>query len=138
MGNLEKYALVGVVVAIISYFLATRQTTTQITQPVTEKTTIIQTTPPFYEVPTIPETPEEPMEYGSPEETGAGGYTPIVTSTSDCFMECLNQGYLNGTCMWSSEAPSYATKIIDCYIEGSRHCGNVGQCGCYCWGSYEG
>jgi hypothetical protein len=97
----------------------------------------VPVTYPVYPEPT-PEAPEEPMEYGAPEETGAGGYTPIVMSNSDCFMECLMAGYLNGSCMWASEAPPGATRIIECLIDGSRHCGSVGLCGCYCWGSYEG
>jgi hypothetical protein len=144
MGNLEKYALVGIVGAIIAYFLATRQQPVpvgiqQVVQPTeTQETTTITTTPIPYESaePTI--TPEEPVEYGTPEESGAGGYTPIVMSNNDCFMSCLSAGYLNGSCMWPSEAPGTAAKIIDCLIEGSRHCGNIGQCGCYCWGTYEG
>ncbi len=108
------------------------------TQP--PQTTVVGVPTPVYpETPyTYPLFPEEPMPVETPEESGAGGYTPIVMSSGDCFMKCLESGYVNGNCMWPSEAPDAATKVIDCLIEGSRHCGNLGQCGCYCWGSYEG
>jgi len=49
-----------------------------------------------------------------------------------CENECIHRGYDSGTCRWPSEASDDSINIGSCLIPQSRHCGNKGQCNCYC------
>ncbi|ODS39279.1 MAG: hypothetical protein A7316_05940 [Candidatus Altiarchaeales archaeon WOR_SM1_86-2] len=55
------------------------------------------------------------------------------SSPDDCQSACSKAGYEKGDCKWPTEAkPSYVN-LGSCLIENSRHCGNEGQCNCYCY-----
>jgi len=145
MEDIEKALLAAVGIGVLYLLIRPREIATATPTTHAQIPTIVSyvTSPyPVYsEAPTHPEIPpEEPMEYGVPEENGGGFGTPYpaVESQNDCFMQCLMAGHLNGDCYWPSEAPVGSTQIAWCFIPGSRHCGILGQCGCYCWGSYEG
>jgi len=46
---------------------------------------------------------------------------------------CIDQGWQVGHCMWPEEICEDDVDIsLECYVEGSRHCGNRNQCFCYC------
>ena len=53
-------------------------------------------------------------------------------SLEECNSNCVLNGYVEGSCLWPSEASSDMVDIGDCLIEQSRHCGNPGQCHCFC------
>jgi len=50
-----------------------------------------------------------------------------------CNSECIHRGYEAGECKWPIEAESLDINIGGCLIPQSRHCGNKGQCNCYCY-----
>jgi len=143
MGTTEKVLLAAVGLGVL-YLLTRPQPQVGVSLAQSQQMTPSKQITYPYPIPVPTPTPEipieEPMEYGIPEENGGGfgeAY-PAVESQSDCFMQCLMAGYLNGNCYWPSEAPDGSTQITWCFIPGSRHCGILGQCGCYCWGSYDG
>jgi hypothetical protein len=79
------------------------------------------------------------MNYSIPPHENV---TLIYTSSADCKTACANYlapwgttyHYDNGSCLWASEAQTYMPNPIgQCYVPGNRHCGNVGECSCYCW-----
>ena len=55
-----------------------------------------------------------------------------------CINECIHRGYKTGNCLWPFEAEEgnidneNFLDIGSCVIEQSKHCGNKGQCNCYC------
>lgn len=59
------------------------------------------------------------------------------SSVEDCKSACVEVGYNEGDCKWPMEVePSYII-FGSCLIQNSRHCGNEGQCNCYCWYGYD-
>ncbi len=56
------------------------------------------------------------------------GYWNLKT----CDSECIHRGYDMGTCRWPSEMSEDDIEIGSCLVPNSRHCGNKGQCNCYC------
>ncbi len=59
------------------------------------------------------------------------------SSVEDCKSACIEIGYNEGDCKWPKEAESSYINFGSCLIQNSRHCGNEGQCNCYCWYSYD-
>jgi len=51
-----------------------------------------------------------------------------------CSEECQHRGYETGSCLWPTEKATNHINIGPCFIAQSRHCGNKGQCNCYCSG----
>jgi len=49
-----------------------------------------------------------------------------------CSEECQHRGYETGSCLWPTEKATNHINIGPCFIAQSRHCGNKGQCNCYC------
>ncbi len=49
-----------------------------------------------------------------------------------CIDECQHRAYITGSCKWPVEAEENEKNIGGCFIENSRHCGNLRQCDCYC------
>ena len=49
-----------------------------------------------------------------------------------CEEECIHRGYDKGDCLWDSEVSEENVSIGSCLIPQSKHCGNKGQCDCYC------
>ena len=58
------------------------------------------------------------------------------TSIDQCNSDCTAKGYDEGGCKWPQGIESVKDKEGEslgfCYIENSKHCGNKGQCTCYC------
>lgn len=57
----------------------------------------------------------------------------FFSSITDCQTGCNAVGFDTGACQWPWPLEATGTFLGDCYIEGSRHCGNPEQCDCYCW-----
>lgn len=53
-------------------------------------------------------------------------------NSTTCNSECIHRGYDTGVCRWASEMNEEDVEIGPCLIPNSRHCGNEGQCNCYC------
>ena len=52
-----------------------------------------------------------------------------------CVDECEHRGYETGECLWPREAEDLeggVENIGSCFVAQSKHCGNKGQCNCYC------
>ena len=49
-----------------------------------------------------------------------------------CNDECIHRGYDFGNCYWPNEVNDDYINIGSCLIPQSKHCGNKGQCNCYC------
>ncbi|MEE9406197.1 MAG: hypothetical protein V3V26_02210, partial [Candidatus Aenigmarchaeota archaeon] len=58
-----------------------------------------------------------------------GETSPIL---GECQSQCEGYGYLEGVCVWPTEAEMPGLELWNCTISGSRHCGNEGQCKCFC------
>nr|QNO44572.1 hypothetical protein KKOBALHG_00009 [Methanosarcinales archaeon ANME-2c ERB4]QNO44945.1 hypothetical protein DIMMFDLM_00002 [Methanosarcinales archaeon ANME-2c ERB4]QNO45103.1 hypothetical protein HICMJNBA_00009 [Methanosarcinales archaeon ANME-2c ERB4] len=55
------------------------------------------------------------------------------SSLQDCQSGCVEAGFEKGECKWPTEVePSYFI-LGPCVIPSSKHCGNEGQCNCYCY-----
>ncbi len=49
-----------------------------------------------------------------------------------CNSKCIEEGYDVGHCMWETEICDDDVEKAGCLIPRSIHCGNPGQCNCYC------
>jgi len=58
---------------------------------------------------------------------------PSNWSQESCAEECEHRGYNLGDCLWPTEAGNEYENIGSCLVKNSRHCGNEGQCNCYCY-----
>jgi len=72
---------------------------------------------------------------GVPQEGGQEGLTAAQVNEGildRCQEECEGYGYLEGVCVWPTEVETPALELWGCVLEGTRHCGNEGQCKCFC------
>lgn len=118
MDDLIKYGIMLGGFGLLAYLLLQKQQE-QATKYYyrTEEGNVIVTTEPHPEL--------EPIDYGE--------ITSMFTSNAECQAAARAAGYDDGGCLWPSEAPSDYPNLGPCLIEGSRHCGNEGQCNCYGW-----
>ena len=56
-----------------------------------------------------------------------------VDSQDACRYACKLEDYDGGDCIWPTEAEAEYHDLGPCFVPYSRHCGNPGQCSCYCW-----
>ncbi|MBN1159802.1 MAG: hypothetical protein JXA43_01020 [Candidatus Diapherotrites archaeon] len=75
---------------------------------------------------------KESKQFWAKEITKQDKYDVEFTSLEACQTACVNYGYETGDGLWPSEAEPYFVLIGDLKIEQSKHCGNDGQCYCYC------
>ena len=60
-------------------------------------------------------------------------YFNFAYDADSCERACSLRGAETGGCLWPSEAVTRSLNLGECYIEQSRHCGDRGQCNCYCY-----
>ena len=55
------------------------------------------------------------------------------SSLQDCQSACVEAGFEKGECKWPTEVEQPYFILGPCVIPLSKHCGNGGQCNCYCY-----
>jgi hypothetical protein len=55
------------------------------------------------------------------------------SSLQDCQSACVEAGFEKGECKWPTEVEQPYFILGPCVISSSKHCGNGGQCNCYCY-----
>jgi len=62
------------------------------------------------------------------------GSVSKVYDLNSCESACMKKGYADGRCSWPREVENLEVENIgSCLIPNSKHCGNEGQCNCYCY-----
>ena len=51
----------------------------------------------------------------------------------NCVRDCQRRGYENGQCEWPENVDHSYESIGPCLVKNSKHCGNEGQCECFCY-----